>query len=193
MDAPHIQFPYSNISLLEPPSTQQVPQPREHSHAQKQRELREALPKLRVNRQSARIENGTDGGNMVQTAEDSRGSQRVLWLRGCPPGVVRGQDAQTEAERHGLPVVEFGMGRPAGVQDVGCAPVGDVATDGRDECGDGQAEATRGDWWTRHAVGRYLLECEVTTTTIKRKRQDPSLVIFLVRNSGLHTALACLD
>jgi hypothetical protein len=50
-----------------------------------------------------------------------------------------------EGEDVRLSVVEFGVGGPAGVEDVGGGPVGVEGSDGLEEGGDGEEDAAGGE------------------------------------------------
>ncbi len=65
-------------------------------------------------------------------------------MRGRPPGVVDGQEAEGDGEGHGLAVVEFGVGGPVGVEDVGGAVVEVEGAEGVGEGGEGEGEAGGG-------------------------------------------------
>ena len=58
------------------------------------------------------------------------------------------------------------MRRPAWVEDMRFAPVGKIGTNGCDESGGCEADATRGDGLARHVVVQDIFECEAKMMSV---------------------------
>jgi len=104
------------------------------------------FPELFVDPFRPRVQDGAELGGPVETRHERRGQQVVEEARrgvgvGAPPREVEGEQTQPEARTHGLAVVEFRVGSPSRIEDVGFVPVGQITPDGRGKPNDAEDDA----------------------------------------------------
>ena len=103
---------------------------------------------FRVDEGGVGVEDGEGLGDPVEGGEGGCGDEREGVVAGAGVGEIEGEGGEEDREHEGLAVVEFGVGRPMGIEEVGVAEVGDVGADDEVEADEGEEDAA--DEWHAH-------------------------------------------